>query len=76
GLVACPDLLPDVWLIADGLGEALADLVEAASRHLHEEAEALRQAQSKKAGKKSTKKAAAKKATKKTAAKKAPATHA
>jgi len=30
GLVACPDLLPDVWMIADGLGEALAELVDAA----------------------------------------------
>ncbi len=34
GLIACPDLLPDVWMIADGLGEALAELMAAADARL------------------------------------------
>jgi WS/DGAT/MGAT family acyltransferase len=29
GLLACPDVLDDVWSVADGLHEALAELVEA-----------------------------------------------
>jgi diacylglycerol O-acyltransferase len=30
GLLACPDLLPDVWALADGLSESLAELSKAA----------------------------------------------
>jgi diacylglycerol O-acyltransferase / wax synthase len=30
GLLACPDLVPDVWKLADGLGEALGELHKAA----------------------------------------------
>jgi WS/DGAT/MGAT family acyltransferase len=30
GLVACPDLIPDVWVIADGLRDALDELEKAA----------------------------------------------
>jgi len=30
GLLACPDVLPEVWGLADGLGEALDELVAAA----------------------------------------------
>ena len=29
GLLACPDVLPDVWTLADGLHEAMDELVEA-----------------------------------------------
>ena len=32
GLVACPDLIDDVWAIAEGLREALEELEEAADR--------------------------------------------
>ncbi len=31
GLLACPDLVDDVWSIADGLGDALEELVKAAA---------------------------------------------
>jgi hypothetical protein len=30
GLVACSDLIPDVWELSDGLGEALDELMKAA----------------------------------------------
>jgi len=30
GLLACPDVLPDVWSLADGLSDALAELTKAA----------------------------------------------
>ncbi|HVN52294.1 MAG TPA: WS/DGAT domain-containing protein, partial [Acidimicrobiales bacterium] len=30
GLVACPDLIPDVWLVAEGLRDALGELEDAA----------------------------------------------
>ena len=33
GLLACPDLVDDVWSIADGLRNALDDLVKAAEEH-------------------------------------------
>jgi diacylglycerol O-acyltransferase len=33
GLVACPELVPDVWRIADGLRAALAELRVAADQH-------------------------------------------
>lgn len=33
GLLACPDVVDDVWSIADALGEALAELTEAADAH-------------------------------------------
>jgi diacylglycerol O-acyltransferase / wax synthase len=41
GLVACPDVVPDVWAIADGLEVALEELRAAAERHVRVEAEAL-----------------------------------
>ena len=44
GLVACPDLLPDVWDIADGLQTALDELSEAAVHHLRAEVDGLRAA--------------------------------
>jgi hypothetical protein len=28
GIVACPDLLPDLWGIADGFSDALKELLE------------------------------------------------
>jgi WS/DGAT/MGAT family acyltransferase len=31
GLLACPDVLPDVWSVADGLGDALEELKKVAS---------------------------------------------
>jgi hypothetical protein len=31
GLVACADLIPDVWSLADGLGAALEDLKKVAA---------------------------------------------
>jgi hypothetical protein len=31
GLVACADLIPDVWSLADGLGAALEELKKAAT---------------------------------------------
>ena len=34
GLVACPDLVPDVWRIADGLRDALDELQAAAEEHV------------------------------------------
>ena len=49
GLVACPDVVPDVWTIADGLGAALEELRAAAERHVRLEAEALH-AEGEKAG--------------------------
>ncbi|HMQ24451.1 MAG TPA: wax ester/triacylglycerol synthase family O-acyltransferase [Acidimicrobiales bacterium] len=32
GLLACPDVLPDVWTLADGLTDALAELTKAARK--------------------------------------------
>ncbi len=32
GLLACPDVLPDVWSLADGLADALAELSKAAEK--------------------------------------------
>lgn len=32
GLLACPDVLPDVWSLADGLTDALAELTKAARK--------------------------------------------
>ena len=34
GLVACPDLVPDVWHLADGLRDALEELKKAAAERL------------------------------------------
>jgi hypothetical protein len=31
GLIACPDLVPDLWDIADGFPRAVADLLAAAT---------------------------------------------
>jgi len=32
GIMACREIVPDVWAIADGFSQALAELVEAARR--------------------------------------------
>jgi hypothetical protein len=32
GLLACPDVLPDVWSLADGLADALAEVSKAAEK--------------------------------------------
>jgi WS/DGAT/MGAT family acyltransferase len=65
GLVACPDLLDDVWMIADGLGAALTELREAAAEQVRAEADALAEAAKRSKATKTTK--APKKAKKATA---------
>lgn len=35
GLLACPDVLPDVWSVADGLADSLAELTKAARAARH-----------------------------------------
>ena len=83
GILTCPDVVDDVWALADGLGEALAELLAAADA-LAEPAAATRAAgqpaaAQATAGKATTKKTAPRQATakkttaKKTAAKKATA---
>ncbi|HEY5154907.1 MAG TPA: wax ester/triacylglycerol synthase family O-acyltransferase [Acidimicrobiales bacterium] len=57
GLVACPDLLEDVWMIADGLGAALTELREAAAELVRAEADALAEAAKRSKATKATKKA-------------------
>jgi WS/DGAT/MGAT family acyltransferase len=58
GLVASPDLIPDVWQIADGLRDALEELKKAADARVAAEAKAEARADAKRNGKKkkSTKK--------------------
>ncbi|MGZ4708950.1 MAG: WS/DGAT/MGAT family O-acyltransferase [Acidimicrobiales bacterium] len=58
GLIADPALVPDVWRIADGLREALDELLAAAEEHVEAKADALAATESSSKAKKATKTAA------------------
>ncbi|MGZ4705431.1 MAG: WS/DGAT/MGAT family O-acyltransferase [Acidimicrobiales bacterium] len=58
GLIADPALVPDVWRIADGLREALDELLAAAEEHVEAKADALAATESISKAKKATKTAA------------------